>query len=86
MDATAESRRDIIISIRPLYAFKIFEGHKTVELRRKFSEAAAIGVTAFIYASSPVSAIIGRARINHVTKLPVATIWHEHGTSSFFEG
>jgi predicted transcriptional regulator len=82
MDTVPEFRRDVLMSIRPLYASKILDGHKTVELRRKFPEVRAIGATAIIYSSSPVSAIVGRARIKHVIKLPVARIWKEHGASA----
>jgi predicted transcriptional regulator len=82
MDAIPEFRRDVLVSIRPIYASKILDGQKTVELRRKFPEAAIVGATALIYSSSPVSAIVGRARIKHVLKLPVSRIWKEHGTAA----
>ncbi len=78
MDGTPEFRRDVLVSIRPFYASKILDGHKTVELRRKFPEVSATGATAFIYSSSPVSAIVGCARIKHVLRLPVSRIWKEH--------
>jgi predicted transcriptional regulator len=82
MDAIPEFRRDVLVSIRPFYASKILDGHKTVELRRKFPEVSAIGATALIYSSSPVSAIVGCARIKHVLKLPVSRIWREHGAAA----
>jgi predicted transcriptional regulator len=82
MDAIPEFRRDVLVSIRPHYASKILDGEKTVELRRKFPEVGAIGVTALIYSSSPVRAIVGYARIKHVLKLPVSKIWKEHGAAA----
>jgi predicted transcriptional regulator len=82
MDAIPEFRRDVLVSIRPIYASKILDGQKTVELRRKFPEVAIVGATALIYSSSPVSAIVGRARIKHVLKLPISRIWKEHGTAA----
>jgi predicted transcriptional regulator len=82
MDAVPEFRRDVLMSIRPFYASQILDGQKTVELRRRFPEVCTIGVIAFIYSSSPVSAIVGWARIKHVIKLPVARIWKEHGTAA----
>jgi predicted transcriptional regulator len=82
MNAIPEFRRDVLVSIRPQYASKILEGEKTVELRRKFPEVGAIGVTAFIYSSSPVRAIVGYARIKDVLKLPVSKIWREHGAAA----
>ena len=82
MDAISEFRRDVLVSIRPIYASKILDGQKTVELRRKFPEVTIVGATALIYSSSPVSAIVGRARIKHVLKLPVSRIWKEHGAAA----
>ena len=41
MDAVPEFRRDVLVSIRPFYASKILNGHKTVELRRRFPESLA---------------------------------------------
>ena len=78
MDAISEFRRDILVSIRPNYASKILNGQKTVELRRKFPEVGAAGALALIYSSSPVSAVVGYARIKFVLKLPVFRIWKEY--------
>jgi predicted transcriptional regulator len=82
MDAIPEFRRDVLVSIRPIYASKILEGQKTVELRRKFPEVGATGAMVLIYSSSPISAVVGFARIRHVLKLPVANIWKEHGVAA----
>lgn len=82
MDATSDFRRDVLVSIRPFYASKILDGQKTVELRRKFPEIGAMGAMALIYSSSPVSAIVGCARIKDVLKLPVSRIWKEHGVAA----
>jgi predicted transcriptional regulator len=79
MDAQNEFRRDVLVSVRPIYASKILEGKKTVELRRRFS-ANGVGSIVIIYSSSPVRAIVGYARIKDVQKLPVATIWKHHGS------
>jgi predicted transcriptional regulator len=82
MNAATGFRRDVLVSIRPFYASRILDGQKTVELRRRFPEFSVKGVTAFIYSSRPVSAIIGCARIKHVLKLPVSQIWKEHGAAA----
>jgi predicted transcriptional regulator len=82
MDAIATFTRDVLVSIQPRYASKILDGEKTVELRRKFPQAAVVGATALIYSSSPVRAIVGYARIKRVLKLPVLEIWNEHGTAA----
>jgi predicted transcriptional regulator len=82
MDAIRDFRRDVLVSIRPFYASKILDGRKTVELRRKFPEVASTGAMALIYSSSPVSAIVGYARIKFVLKLPVSQIWKDHGDAA----
>jgi predicted transcriptional regulator len=81
MNAT-KAKRDILFSIRPFYADKILEGHKTVELRRKFPEFGAAGSTALIYSTSPVSAIVGTARIKSVFKLSLPKLWKAHGAAA----
>ncbi|MCA3260992.1 MAG: ASCH domain-containing protein [Telmatospirillum sp.] len=85
MNSRTTFKRDILVSIRPAYAAKILSGHKTVELRRKFPEASAIGTTALIYSTSPVQAIVGYARINNVLRLPVEQIWRNHGDAACIE-
>jgi predicted transcriptional regulator len=82
MDAIPEFRRDILVSVRSIYSSKILHGQKTVELRRKFPEVGATGVLVLIYSSSPVSAVVGCARIKHVLKLPVSRIWKEYGVAT----
>jgi predicted transcriptional regulator len=72
-------KRQVLVSIRPNYAQKILEGHKTVELRRRFPEVSTIGATALIYSSSPVQAIVGHAVIADVHRLPVKKIWRDFG-------
>ena len=74
--------RGILVSIRPIYASKILDGRKTVELRRKFPDVAVNGTTALFYSSSPVCAIVGCARIHQVLRLPVSRIWKEHGAAA----
>src|SRR5262245_61584652 len=78
MEAQAEFRRDVLVSVRPIYASKILEGKKTVELRRRFSSTG-IGSIVLIYSSSPVRAVVGYARIKDVQKLPIAKIWKHYG-------
>jgi predicted transcriptional regulator len=82
MDAIAEPSRNVLVSIRPIYASRILSGKKTVELRRRFPEVGVIGGVALIYSSSPVQAIVGYAHIKRVLKLPIREIWAKHGESS----
>jgi predicted transcriptional regulator len=82
MDAVSGPERDLLLSVRPIYASKIFDGQKTVELRRKFPHKKAAGAIALIYSSSPVSAVVGFARIKRVLKLPVGKLWKEYGSAA----
>lgn len=94
-DDLFRSQRDVVLSIRPEYSRKIIEGKKTVELRRRFPLSAPRGTQAYIYSTSPVRAMVGRAEIIDVVKLPILTIWKHFSSqalitktdfSTYFEG
>jgi predicted transcriptional regulator len=72
-------RRDLLLSIRPNYVDDILNGKKTVELRRRFSEAATAGSILLIYSTSPTQAVVGYATIEAVKKLPLGKLWKLHG-------
>ncbi|MCV0370799.1 helix-turn-helix domain-containing protein [Filomicrobium sp.] len=75
-------QRDVVLSIRPQYTSKIMEGKKTVELRRRFPISAPRGTVAYIYSTSPERAMVGRAEIADVVKLPIEQIWKKFGKSA----
>ena len=82
--------RNLIISIKPEYAFQIVEGKKTVELRRRFPTENVKGGIAIIYASSPTQKIVGYAYIEDVKKLSISSIWKKFSkracvTKPFFD-
>ncbi|MBZ9669814.1 helix-turn-helix domain-containing protein [Mesorhizobium sp. ES1-3] len=74
-DEPFRPQRDVVLSIRPQYSEKILEGRKTVELRRRFPLSAPGGTIAYIYATSPIRAMVGMTEIKSVLKLPVDQIW-----------
>jgi predicted transcriptional regulator/DNA-binding XRE family transcriptional regulator len=78
-DEIFHPKRDVVLSVRPPYSDKIFDGMKTVELRRRFPVAAPRGTIAYIYSTSPVRAMVGSAEIDNVVKRPVAEIWKSFG-------
>src|ERR1700742_3873226 len=78
-------QRDVVLSIHPQYSSKIIDGSKTVELRRRFPMSAPQGTIAYIYSTSPVRALVGRAEIANVVKLPVRDIWKRYSESAFIE-
>jgi predicted transcriptional regulator len=78
-DELFRPKRDVVLSVRPLYSDKIFEGKKTVELRRRFPLSAPRGTVAYIYSTSPIRAMVGSTEIESVNKLPVMEIWKKFG-------
>jgi predicted transcriptional regulator/DNA-binding XRE family transcriptional regulator len=78
-------KRDVVLSVRPQYSDKIFQGIKTVELRRRFPVAAPRGITAYIYSTSPVRAMVGTTEIRNVIKAPVVEIWKKFGKKAQIE-
>lgn len=84
-DSEFKKNRDVVLSIRPQYSEKIIEGLKTVELRRRFPIAAPRGATAYIYATSPVRAMVGVADIKRVLKMPVSQIWEQFEKVAYIE-
>lgn len=71
-------RRDVVFSIKPEYCNAIIEGRKTIELRRRFRATTPIGSTAFIYATSPVRALLGLAEIGEVQSCAPCDIWKRY--------
>ncbi|MEL7536069.1 MAG: helix-turn-helix domain-containing protein [Pseudomonadota bacterium] len=84
-DEPLKPRRDVVLSIKPVYSERILAGEKTVELRRRFPATAPNGALAYIYSTSPVKAIVGTASIQDVLKLPVEQIWTEFESTAFIE-
>lgn len=66
----------ILLSVKPVYADLILTGFKTVELRRVFPEVQ--DAVVYLYASSPVKRVIGRARIQNVDRDHPDEIWRRH--------
>jgi predicted transcriptional regulator len=79
-DDTFRAKRDVVLSVRPLYSGKIIQGKKTVELRRRFPISAPRGTIAYIYSTSPVRAMVGSAEIQSIHKLRVDDIWKKFGS------
>ena len=72
-------QRDVIFSIKPRFAERIFDGSKTVELRRRFSARVPSGTIALIYTSSPTRALTGFAEITDVIVQKADAIWDAFG-------
>ena len=76
-----------ILSVKPEYATKILAGEKQYEYRKTIFRRPVEKV--YIYASSPVSMIVGEFQIDHILQDSPKALWHlthsESGvTKAFF--
>lgn len=69
--------KSVLISIKPCYANLLVDGIKKIELRRKFPSNYINGTKLFIYASAPISKVIGECYIKKVDCLPIEDLWNE---------
>ena len=76
-------RHDLVVSIKPEYATKIVVGDKKVELRRRFPYGTVTGARMYIYASSPIQAVIGYAVIRTVERLSPSEIWSRYASVAY---
>ena len=66
----------LVMSIKPKFAHKIMEKEKRIELRRQFSPSHK-GSSVLIYSTSPQQAILGFARIEDISQVPISMIENE---------
>jgi len=78
MPLNSENLRYVLLSIQPHYATQIFDGTKTVELRRSFPKLYQTG-SVIIYVSTPVKAIVGGFHISRLLKADPDQIWKAAG-------
>ena len=68
----------LLLSVRPCYLEKILDGSKSVELRRVIPQLSK-GDTVAFYASRPVGAVVGTARVRRVVSGSPSRLWRELG-------
>lgn len=66
----------ILLSIKPEFANKIFNGTKKFEFRRLVFKNKNVN-TVVVYASAPVSKVIGEFDIEKVLKLELSELWNK---------
>lgn len=71
--------RTILISIKPEFVELIFNGQKTVELRKSLPKALPENAQIIIYASSPTKSIVGRAFVKSIESYEPQTLWEKLG-------
>ena len=67
--------QEIVLSVKPIWADLIMSGRKTVELRRRFPRLSGGKVTALLYSTSPVMAMVGIVHIEDTIILPPDELW-----------
>lgn len=72
------SRHAVLISIRPRFAEMIFNGSKTVELRRVCPRVSP-GDLALIYVSTPIKELQGAFEVAKVVSASPAALWNKVG-------
>lgn len=66
----------VLLSIKPEFAFKIFDGSKKYEFRKVIFKNPDI-TTVVVYASSPVQQVIGEFVIDKILSLDPEEIWNK---------
>jgi predicted transcriptional regulator len=73
----SQSDRALLLSIRPRYAQAILSGSKSAEIRRQ-RPAVHPGTLVIIYATKPVGALVGTARISDIAEGSPTDMWERH--------
>lgn len=64
----------VVLSIKPEFAFKIFDGTKKYEFRKSIFKNKQVQ-TVLVYASSPVRKVIGEFQIKRIINHDLNTLW-----------
>ncbi|MEI8205035.1 MAG: ASCH domain-containing protein [Bacteroidota bacterium] len=65
----------IVLSIKPEFAFKIFDGSKKFEFRKSIFKNDKVK-SVVVYASSPIQQVIGEFEIEEVLNYDLKTLWN----------
>lgn len=65
----------VVLSIKPEFAFKIFDGTKKFEFRKAIFKNTNIK-TVIVYASSPVQQVIGEFDIERIINKDIDSLWN----------
>lgn len=66
----------VLLSIKPEFAFKIFEGKKKFEFRKVIFKNPNVK-TVVVYASSPIQRVIGEFEIDNILSSDPSKIWEQ---------
>ena len=65
----------VVLSIKPEFAYKIFDGSKKFEFRRSIFKNKEVK-SVIVYASSPVQKVIGEFEISKIINKDLDTLWN----------
>ena len=65
----------VLLSIKPEFAFKIFDGTKKFEFRKSIFKNKDVK-TVVVYASSPIQQVIGEFEIEKILNLELDVLWN----------
>lgn len=68
------NKKVLILSIKPQYVEQIFNGSKTIELRKSLPSAK-VGDTIIVYSTVPIKAIVGICKIDNIIIETPENIW-----------
>ncbi len=71
----------VLLSIKPEFANKIFDGTKLFEFRKVLFQRSDIS-NVIVYVSSPVQRVLGEFTIDSIVSGPLSTVWKKTSTSS----
>lgn len=66
----------VLLSIKPEYAFKIFEGKKKFEFRKSIFKQRGVK-RVVVYASSPIKQVIGEFEIEEIISMSPGLLWNQ---------
>jgi len=67
----------LVVSIKPEFAQKIFNGEKSIELRKSAPHVSP-GDTMVVYCTDPVKAVIGICEVKEILKMNPGQLWRNH--------
>lgn len=74
-------RKTVLLSIKPKFAEKIFNGEKGYEYRRTLFKESTVRKV-IVYASSPVCRVVGEFEVEEIISLPMLELWRETRSTS----
>lgn len=77
MEKEYKVERVLFISVKPEFVEKIFNGSKTIELRKSAPNVKKDDVV-IIYSTSPVMAVIGTCRVKEIITLKPTKLWNDY--------